>query len=130
MGRVRSNKLQVKEIDVQCAVVDMLSADGWRAIRTDPVSNKARGTGFGEISMPDFLFLRYWRMDNLHNDTRPIGEMFWIEFKAPGKVPNLAQLKWHGNERNLGALVLVVDNVDDFREFYKTSGLMRHPILS
>jgi hypothetical protein len=125
-----SVKPKISEAHVQKAVVQILELDGWRAIRTDPVSDRSRGTGFGEIGMPDYLFLRYWRMDNLHDDTPPIGEMLWIEFKAPGKTPSLEQLNWHGKERNRGALVVVVENVDGFIEWYKSSGLMRHQILS
>ena len=41
-------------------MVEYLQLDGWRPIRTDPVSDRARGKGFGELGMPDYLFLRYW----------------------------------------------------------------------
>lgn len=125
-------KLKVSEADIQTAVVQMLELDGWRAIRTDPVSNKARGTGFGEIGMPDYLFIRYRpEMEEPGMLGQPaFAQVLWCEFKAPGKHASPHQLEWHNTERLRGAMVLTVNDVDRFRKFYKTSGLMRHPILS
>ena len=129
-------RLKISEADVQQAVVLMLELDGWRAIRTDPVSDKSRGKGFGEVGMPDYLFIRYQCVAML-KDTHevidvdpPCCQVLWVEFKAPGKSCETHQLDWHLEERLRGALVTVVDSVDDFREWYKTSGLMRHQILS
>ena len=137
MGRVRQNQLRVTEADVQRAVVDMLAADGWRAIRTDPVSDRSRGKGFGEIGMPDYLFIRYHGAAEVCPDPQhrsPVGQtaarLMWIEFKAPDKYETPNQRQWHIKERTRGGFVLVVSGVDDFREWYKTSGLMRNTILS
>lgn len=136
MGRVRQNQLRVTEADVQRAVVDMLAADGWRAIRTDPVSDRSRGKGFGEIGMPDYLFIRYLDMDLLEYPggrivlKRPAAEVLWVEFKKPKGVTRAHQVAWHSNEHARGALVKVFDSVDAAREWYKTSGLMRNTILS
>lgn len=44
------------EIQQQCA--DLLALDGWRALRTDPCSDRGRAKGFGEKGMADHLFLR------------------------------------------------------------------------
>lgn len=132
MGRVRQNQLRVTEADVQRAVVDMLAADGWRSIRTDPVSDRSRGKGFGEIGMPDYLFVRYdWDQRTRSGAARQtLSEVMWIEFKAPDKYETKSQRDWHIKERTRGGFVLVVSGVDDFREWYKTSGLMRNQILS
>ena len=111
----------VKEKHVQQAVTQFLELDGWRALRTDPVSDRGRGKGFGEEGMPDYLYVRY-----------PMGRMatcwahvLWIEFKAPGKQAAPHQVRWHARERILGANVQVVDNFDGFRRWYMTSGLNR-----
>jgi hypothetical protein len=37
----------------------MLVQDGWRALKTSPVSRRARGVGFGELGMADYLYIRY-----------------------------------------------------------------------
>jgi hypothetical protein len=125
--RIKSSQripgLKVSEADVQRAVVDMLELDGWRAIRTDPVSDRSRGKGFGEIGMPDYLFLRYGL------NYSGVG-VLWVEFKAPGKTLNRHQVVWHSREGKRGALIFVVSDAAQFRETYKTSGLMRNKILS
>lgn len=116
----------VTEAHVQQTVVEFLELDGWRAIRTDPVSRREWGKGFGEAGMPDYLFLRYYLPDHLHSDNRPIGEVLWIEFKRPGQKPRADQIAWHEAEHARGALVLVVDDIDHFIAWYKTSGLQQH----
>jgi hypothetical protein len=128
-------RLKISEVDVQQAVVLMLELDGWRAIRTDPVSDKSRGKGFGEVGMPDYLFIRYHGAalncpDLAHANPSVLAQVLWIEFKAPGKFITEHQGAWHLAERLRGSLVMVFDSVDGAREWYKTSGLMRHQILS
>jgi hypothetical protein len=135
-------KLKLSEADIQKAIVDLLVLDGWRAIRTDPVSDKSRGKGFGEVGMPDYLFVRYCpKAHDIHRDgvdpqnPRAIGywhrvipcqsETLWIEFKAPGKEPTPAQSRWHAAERARGALVLVFDSIEGFSAWYRDSGLSR-----
>lgn len=127
-------KSKISEADVQRAVVDLLTLDGWRAIRTDPVSDRARGKGFGEFGMPDYLFIRYDLEplpSTLHRDEKGremcwcADFMLWIEFKRPGAKPKPHQAAWHDAERARGALVLVVDDIDKFRDWYAQSGLRR-----
>ncbi len=108
----------------------MLELDGWRAIRTDPVSDRSRGKGFGEVGMPDYLFIRYLDHDGPMVDQQCLAQMLWIEFKAPGKPLKPHQTAWASREGRRGALIFVVDDAVRFRETYKTSGLMRHTILS
>ena len=119
-------KLRVSEADVQQAVVLMLELDGWRFFRTEMTVQREFGRAVGESGMPDALFLRYWQPDHLHNDTRPIGEMLWIEMKAPGKPLKTHQRDWADAERKRGALVLKVDSIDDFKSWYRNSGLNRN----
>lgn len=54
----------------------------------------------GQRSVPDDIFLR-------------AGRTFFIEFKAPGKTPSLSQKLEHGELRNVGFNVYVVDNIGD-----------------
>lgn len=149
---------RILEKHVQEGVTALLELDGWRAIRTDPVSDRAtvakiklaitgcpalnhiraflfsiidrcvRGKGFGEVGMPDYLYLRYRYTVRANNPAfggwqRSDVECLWIEFKAPSKTPKPHQLGWHASENARGALVLVVDSFDRFRQWYLTSGL-------
>lgn len=129
--------LKLLEPHIQRAVTDFLQLDGWRAIRTDPVSDRARAKGFGELGMPDYLFVRYWNLqdtewgraagDKERTWAAVRSDVLWIEFKRRGKKPRRDQLIWHDVERKRGALVLVVDDIQEFIAWYQTSGLQRHP---
>jgi hypothetical protein len=100
----------------------------WQQIRPYVLTHTNAET-FGEKGMPDALFVRYsipWM------DAAPVGsdvsftETMWIEFKLPGKKPDSHQNAWHAAERARGALVVVVDDIDEFmREWYPASGLQR-----
>lgn len=120
----------LQESHIQQTVTEFLQLDGWHAIRTDPVSDRKRGKGFGELGMPDYLFIRYWPTFRGAPDIRlstdeTIAQVLWIEFKAPGKKPKAHQLAWHEAERKRGALVLVADDIDKFIGWYYNSGLKR-----
>ena len=124
---------RILEKHVQEGVTALLELDGWRAIRTDPVSDRVRGKGFGELGMPDHLYLRYRPFISGPHVTHGfrveygdcLSETLWIEFKAPSKVPKSHQLQWHKSEQKRGALVLVIDNFDAFKAWYLASGLNR-----
>ena len=127
----RQKEIGTTEAHVQQTVTQFLELDGWRAIRTDPVSDRSRGKGFGEIGMPDYLYVRY-EPDSRTATAASLGaiafaEVMWIEFKAPGKAAAGHQIAWHAAERDRGALVLVVDDIDSFRQWYAQSGLQRRP---
>lgn len=116
-------------IEAECTKI--LEEDGWRALRTDPVSDRGRGKGFGELGMADHLYIRY------DIPTREWGvpfpgaaEVLWIEYKSRGGKPKAHQLEWQRNERARGALVWCagVDfpaSVEGFVAQYRASGLSR-----
>jgi hypothetical protein len=137
--------ISVSEALIEKACTDILIIDDWRALRTDPVSRREWGKGFGEKGMADHLYIRYewslgareaknngWERWNAH--------VLWIEFKKLDKrgKPTAAaphQRLWQAAERARGALVLQAGidfpaTIEGFREWYKTSGLMRRKILS
>lgn len=85
----------MRERDIQIACTGYLELDGWRALRTDPVSDRAtveqirrairshpdylkldpligkkvRGKGFGELGMADHLYVRYQPIHSqIHRD--------------------------------------------------------------
>jgi len=127
----RAKEIGTTEAHVQETVTQFLEADGWRAIRTEHAIERNEEGDFkrrvGEVGMPDYLYVRY--SEKVQYDKRcefEVPTKFWIEFKAPGKKPDAHQLAWHEAERARGALVLVVDDIDDFmKRWYPQSGLQR-----
>ena len=127
------------EAPIQAEITLILESDGWRALRTEPVSDRGRGKGFGEIGMPDFLYMRYG--SGTVEPWKPLGmlaegcEILWIEHKRRrGGVVSKAQIEWHMRERARGALTLIagVDfdaSVQGFTRYYKASGLCRRADL-
>lgn len=118
-------------IEEECTKI--LEEDGWRALRTDPVSDRGRGKGFGELGMADHLYIRYWpygiRGDGSYVPTQ---QVLWIEFKSAKGKPTSKQLEWHTKERARGALTLIAGqdfpaSVEGFRTWYRASGLLRNP---
>jgi hypothetical protein len=118
-------------IEAECTKI--LEEDGWRALRTDPVSDRSRGKGFGEVGMADHLYIRYRPMA-AHPEWRVVAtvpaDVMWIEFKRPGEKAKKHQALWHIKERARGALTLIAGEdfpatIEGFREWYRKSGLQR-----
>jgi hypothetical protein len=113
----------VRESAIEAECTKLLEEDGWRAMRTDPVSDKSKGKGFGEIGMADHLFMR------------PYGSGFacqvlWVEFKAGKERAGAHQIAWHTKERARGFVTWIANEnfpatIEGFREHYANSGLMR-----
>jgi hypothetical protein len=124
--RAMSEKSEAK-IEAECT--KLLEEDGWRPLRTDPVSDRGRGKGFGELGMADHLYLRY-DSDPLHGPGDNCrGQILWIEFKRPGEKAAKHQIAWHVRERARGALTKIAGEdfpatVQGFKDWYENSGLM------
>lgn len=133
------------EKHLQEACAHILELDGWRRLRTDPVSRREWGKGFGEPGMPDDLLIRYGTIGPCIPEESALAEVLWVEWKRllPSKrgktwqrVTRAAnhQKAWHVLERSRGALTLIAGEdfqatVDGFIAWYRGSGLMRHEIL-
>jgi hypothetical protein len=138
------------EAQIQKACTDFLVSDGWRALQTNPCSDRGRGKGFGEIGMADHLYLRpadipYYAAaartgQFTLNGQFPVGstlaaaqgQILWVEFKAPGKKPESHQYLWHLAERVHGFLTVMagVDfeaSYEGFVDWYFYAGLARRP---
>jgi hypothetical protein len=118
----KARDLPEQEIALECE--QLLREDGWRTIKCEPMSNRGRGKGFGEIGMPDLLALRYSRK------TPGSCECLWVEFKSRNGRVKKHQILWHQMERARGALTLIAGiefpaSVEGFRDWYSRSGLMR-----
>jgi hypothetical protein len=108
-------------IEAECC--KLLAEDGWRILKTDPVSDRGRGKGFGEPGMADTLALRYGRQG-------AACEALWIEWKAPGGRVKKHQLAWHTKEQVRGARTVIAGqgfppSVEGFTAWYAASGLQR-----
>lgn len=130
------------EAQIEAECTRLLQEDGWRALRTDPVSDRGRGKGFGEIGIADHLYIRYRdgiacamtlsgrEMTPTESDS--LAQVLWIEFKRPKAKAAKHQTAWHQRERARGALTLIAGedfpaSVDGFKAWYEASGLMRRP---
>ncbi len=116
--------LKVTEADIERTCSELLEWEGWRALKTDPCSDRKRGKGFGEIGMADCLYIRYMKTSMC------LAEVLWIEWKSRHGKPSHIQLDWHARERARGGLTFIagVDfpaSIEGFREWYAQSGLQR-----
>jgi hypothetical protein len=123
----------LSEAHIQCQITDFLALDGWRRLKTDPCSDRARGKGFGEKGMCDVLYIRYEERDG-NGGLTPLAnshaQVLWIEHKKVGGKVSAHQEAWHRAERARGALVVVATkdfepSLDGFLLWYRRSGLLR-----
>lgn len=137
--------MRLLERDIERTCSDWLALDGWRMLKTDPVSDRSRGKGFGELGMADCLYLRYcYSGEACSASPRLTGawdaiarvkhtQAVWIEWKRPGYKATARQTMWHMSERALGALTWIAGedfptSIEGFQAFYRQSGLMRRQI--
>ena len=127
--------LKLSEADIEKQITSFLALDGWRALKTNPCSDKARGKGFGEVGMADVLYIRYgsrirafpWSSLSVEDAA---DQVMWIEHKSGDKKATQHQREWHAAERWRGALVVVANedfkaDLESFQEWYRGSGLLR-----
>lgn len=124
---------RLSEADLERYGTDLLALDGWRTLKTDPVSDKSRGKGFGEKGMADRLYLRYGYLPSTRYEGLALAEVLWIEWKRRGGRAEPHQQAWHAVERARGALVLLAGDhfeasPEGFLAWYRASGLMRREI--
>lgn len=136
--RERAPLLELSEADIARTCSDLLQADGWRMLITDPVSNRERGKGFGESGMADRLYIRYHQTASERTQNQVgsciLASLMWIEWKRIRRgVATKAtdhQRDWHAAERARGALTLIAGEdfpatIEGFAAWYKASGLQR-----
>ena len=136
---MKRNPGEPSEADIERTCTQLLELDGWRALRTDPVSRCEWGKGFGEPGMPDHLYLRYLSGSPVtHAGPRgeaaaPGDQVLWVEFKQRGGKVLPRQKAWHEAERARGAVVWVAGedfpaSIEGFAQAYASSGLMRRKL--
>lgn len=126
------------EAEIERDCTQILIHDGWRPLKTDPVSNRGRGKGFGELGMADYEYIRYRPICRTHGANRcdlicgaQNVELIWIEWKREDGTAAEHQIEWHERERAKGALTLIAGidftaSVEGFAEWYGKSGLRRN----
>src|SRR6185436_3990348 len=125
-----SGSVEWPEHMIEAECTKLLEDDGWRALRTDPVSDRGRGKGFGELGMADHLYIRYHYQAGFYDGYRVDAQVLWVEFKSAKGKPAKHQTEWHMKGRARGALTWIagVDfpaSVAGFVEHYRKSGLNR-----
>jgi hypothetical protein len=129
----------LSEAHIQNTCTQLLELDGWRALRTDPVSRREWGKGFGELGMADHLYIRYSRIPVGPGPEPDFGarasgcQVLWCEWKSARGKAAQHQLDWIARETARGALVVVAGrtfpaSIEGFHAWYRQSGLMRTEI--
>jgi len=132
--RAKPKPAKLSERDIERTCSDFLALDSWRCLKTDPVSDRQRGKGFGEIGMADMLYIRY-ACSQMMGAASIDAEVLWIEWKRLDKngkptTASARQREWHTLERARGALTWIAGEdfpatIEGFQEFYRASGLLR-----
>lgn len=132
----------VTEAHIEEACTRILELDGWRSFKMEQNFSEKKLKSVGEPGMPDRLYMRptmKYPPSLPHSSMALYTEVFWVEWKRlRGKSPTKAsqhQKDWHALARKQGALTYIAGEdfpatIEGFREFYKSSGLMRRQILS
>lgn len=127
------------ELHLEEAGTQVLEYDGWRSFKMEQNFSEKKQKRTGEAGMPDRLYIRYLAISGATKDWSEFAEVLWIEWKRlKGKKAtetSQSQKDWQLLERKRGALIWVPGEdfpatIEGFREHYKTSGLMRRPIIS
>ena len=119
------------EAPIQAECLNLLERDDWRILVTNPVSDRSKGKGFGELGMADALAIRYRPTDNPGGAGSADASIMWLEFKrGKGGVLASHQRSWHIKERARGALTVIAGedfepSVEGWKAWYCASGLMR-----
>jgi hypothetical protein len=122
------------ELDLARACTDLLALDGWRALKTDPVSKSEWGKGFGELGMADYLYIRYSEVRMPYgNPLYACHEILWIEWKTPRGRAAPHQHAWREREQARGGLSLIAGidfnaSLEGFAKWYSRSGLQRRSL--
>jgi hypothetical protein len=116
----------VPEALIQEECCKFLEEDSWRILRTDPVSDRSKGRGFGEIGMGDTLAMRPLG----HDLYKTACEVLWIEWKTGKRKAGSHQLAWHAKERARGFTTWIANTdfpatIEGFRQHYVDANLMR-----
>ena len=126
----------LNERDVTGQISSFLQWKGWRELRNNVTRVKdsyGHVTAFGEIGMPDKLFIYYLKGDKAQGD----GLILWVEFKNPNYKRNCPswcrsrsvtgkkqcslcnQRDWKRREESRGAVVVTTDNYEEFKAWYQ-----------
>lgn len=130
---IASRHPDLAEANIERTCTDWLALDGWRGLKTTPVSNRGRACGFGELGMTDYIYIRYEYEGSGNGPSRAYAQVMWCEWKRKGKKSQAHQIAWQQAERARGALVIAAgehfpQSIEGFQTWYRASGLMRRKI--
>lgn len=125
------------EADIERDCTNILIQDGWDALKTNPVSRRSRGAGFGTLGMTDHEFRRpafTARYTMAHEGPtiaiHALCELLFVEWKSEDGENARHQIEWQDNMRRKGFLVIAAKRdfpatVEGFCNWYENSGLKR-----
>lgn len=111
----RRGRLALTERQIEQQIVDILTAHGWRVLRTNVFAGAViQRQGSIEPGIPDLQARRRVNLTILVNTW----EIIWIEVKRPGEKLSPVQVAWHAAAKKRGETVFVFESVEDAaREF-------------
>lgn len=144
MSKQNSSKTKpLSEAHIQATCTAWLELDGFYALRTDPVSRREWGKGFGEPGMADYQYTRSEPLGAC-DECGPPGlskcwncaascSQFYVEWKKDGGKQAQNQKDWKAKMQALGFVVITAgvefhSSITGFCDWYAASGLQRKRI--
>lgn len=133
----------LSEAHIQATCTDWLELDGFYALRTDPVSRREWGKGFGEPGMADHQYSRSEPLGGCDECGPPGGKkclncaacasIFWVEWKRKDGKQQQNQKDWKQKMLKLGFVIVTAGedcpaSIEGFCSWYAASGLQRKRI--
>lgn len=132
--------LKISEAHIEEACTQMLQLDGWWTLKLEQNYSEKKRKVVGEAGMADRIYARFENVTQANYKAKQFfaqakAEVMFIEWKSLTGKPGDEQVRWRLKMQKLGALALLAGydfdrTIEDFRRWYKTSGLMRLAILS
>ena len=109
------NQKKILEKAVTASVTQYLKLRGWRPLRMQRTVLPGQFSTC-EPGTADVLYIRY-DTEALHPPGS--GRILWVEFKSPSGHLGPKQEEWIAREKSRGAIVLVVDDLQEFVRYYE-----------
>ena len=113
----KPKRSEMKEAQVERAIIDLLTFHGWLVMRTNKFCGAAISSqGAIEPGMPDLQARSpaEWRDGPIKRAANGayLWEIIWVECKRPGGKVSTVQATWHQLARKRGETVLIAESVD------------------
>lgn len=103
----------INERDIERYLVGVVVAHGGEVRKVQWIGRSGAPDRF--VMLPDRIGkITYGGVNGMMPEVKSIytPQSFWVELKAPGKVPTAVQLREHERMRKMGQRVLVIDSFE------------------